>query len=108
LPRSADVAPLAQEASNFVGDELARGHDRHMPLAGQNRNSRVRDDVPNPLGTFALPVGALLAEQGQHRGCEILEAPGMSSPICSNIGSDASIASRLSRAGAKTLNDLKH
>ena len=68
---------VAQEASNFIGDELGRGHNRHMALAAQNRDSRVRDDGANPLGSFACPVGALLAEQEQHPGGELPEALGV-------------------------------
>lgn len=48
-----------------------------MTLAAQDRDSRVREDGANPLGSFARPIASFLAEQEQHRGGKIAEAPGI-------------------------------
>jgi hypothetical protein len=77
---------LRQEASNLLGDQLGRRHDRRVPLASQKRDPGVRHDGADPVGSLAPPVGALLAEQEEHRCGELREARGVE--VARLLGSD--------------------
>ncbi len=84
---------LAQEANNFVGDELGRRHDCHMPLAAQDGDPRVRKGGANPLGSLARPVGALLAEKEERRSgdslvCQVGAVPPYTRRVASYANAD--------------------